>query len=106
MNVAQPPPDYFRRDQEDAVSPPDLSKACSFAEHIVHTRGKRTQFTSVSLDLSKIHDFGEASYVLDQPLTAADGHILITHDILLAELRRVIQDEEKDERLRAIQALR
>jgi hypothetical protein len=41
---------YFRRDQRDGVGPPDLSKVCTYAEHIVHARGKRTQFTSVSLN--------------------------------------------------------
>lgn len=60
-NSSSPSPrEYFRRDQGDEISPPDLSKECSFAEHIVHARGKRTQYTSVSLDLAKIKDFGEA----------------------------------------------
>ena len=27
--------EYFRRDQRRGVSPPDLSKDCTFAEHIV-----------------------------------------------------------------------
>ena len=58
---SSPARDYFRRDQRDGVSPPDLSKDCTFAEHIVHARGKRTQFTSVSLDLSKIRDFGDTN---------------------------------------------
>lgn len=53
-----------------------------------------------------MRDFGEASYVLDQPLVASHNHILVLHEILVAELRRVIQEEDKAERLRAIQALR
>ena len=73
---------------------------------MVHARGKRTQYTSVSLDLSKIRDFGEAEYLLDQQLTADDGHLLVDHDSLVAELRRVIREEDKAERVRAIQALR
>ena len=56
------PPDYFRRDQADGVTAPDLSKDCSYAEHIVRARGKRTQLTSVSLDPQKINDFGPALY--------------------------------------------
>jgi hypothetical protein len=98
--------DYFRRDEKSGISPPDLSKAVTFAEHIVHARGKRTQYTSVSLDLSKIKDFGDADYQLDQPLTASDGHVLVRHETLLAELQRVIREEDKAERFRAIQALR
>ena len=106
MNAPQPAPDYFRRDQKDGISPPDLSKDCSFAEHIVHARGKRTKYTSVSLDLSKIRDFGDTSYLFNQGLTAAHGHILVLHEVLLAALRQVIQDQDKADRLRAIQALR
>jgi len=54
---------YFRRDQRDGISPPDLSKVCTYAEHIVHARGKRTQFTSISLDLAKIRDFGDTERI-------------------------------------------
>ena len=56
--------EYFRRDQSDGISPPDPSKVCTFAEHIVRARGKRTNYTSVSLDPSKIRDFGDALYRL------------------------------------------
>src|SRR5436190_20886604 len=98
--------EYFRRDQRDGISPPDLSKDCTFAEHIVHARGKRTQFTSVSLDLTKIKDFGDTDYRLEREPTARDGHTLVEHEALLAELRRVVREEEKAERLRAAQALR
>src|SRR4051794_6190582 len=65
---------YYRRDQKDGVSPPDLTKKCTYADHIVHARGKRTRFTSVSLDLSKIRDFGEASYRLKRREAEADSH--------------------------------
>lgn len=101
-----PQPDYFRRDQRSGISPPDLSKDCTYAEHIVHARGKRTQYTSVSLDLSKIRDFGDADYRLERELLAQDGHALVEHDTLVAELRRVVREGEKAERLRAAQALR
>jgi hypothetical protein len=97
---------YFRRDQRAGVSPPDLSKTSTFAEHIVHARGKRTQFTSVSLDLAKIRDLGDADYRLKRKEAEADGHKVIEHEALLAELQRVVRDEEKAERQRAIQALR
>jgi hypothetical protein len=98
--------DYFRRDQRDGISPPDLSKECTYAEHIVHARGKRTQFTSVSLDLAKIRDLGEFSYKLEKPLLFDDRHGLLEHEPLLDELRKVVRDGEKAERLRAVQALR
>ncbi len=75
------PEEYYRRDQQDGISPPDLSKECSFAEHIVHARGKRTQFTSVSLDLSKIKDFGDADYRLDRQKTEGDGHRIVEHEL-------------------------
>jgi hypothetical protein len=100
------PPDYFRGDQAAGTTAPDLSKDCTFAEHIVHARGKRTQFTSVSLDRTKIKDFGEVTYLYLRSGGAADGHSLVEHAALMAELRRVVHHEVKDERLRAIQALR
>jgi hypothetical protein len=79
--------DYFRRDQRDGISPPDLSKDCTFAEHIVHARGKRTKFTSVSLDLSKIRDFGDTDYRLERQKLVSDRHRLIEHEFLISELR-------------------
>jgi hypothetical protein len=101
-----PPRDYFRRDRNEGISPPDLSKDCSFAEHIVHARGKRTQFTSVSLDPAKVRDFGEAIYVFDRVAGAGDNHLLVEHETLMEELHRVAQQETKVERARAIQAFR
>ncbi len=98
--------EYFRRDQRDGISPPDLSKDCTFAEHIVHARGKRTPYTSVSLDLTKIKDFGNADYRLERQDLLDDQHILVEHESLLGELRRVIHEGEKAERQRAIQAMR
>jgi hypothetical protein len=101
-----PGQDYFRRDQKVGVSAPDLSKNVTFAEHIVHARGKRTQFTSVSLDLSRIKDFGDADYRLRIGETKSDGHGLVEHESLLEELKRTANVQEKAERQRAIQALR
>jgi hypothetical protein len=101
-----PPRDYFRRDQHDGVSPPDPSKDCTFAEHIVHARGKRTKYTSVSLDLARIRDFGDTDYKLERELTEGDGHTVVEHDALVAELRKVVREGEKEDRLKAAQALR
>jgi hypothetical protein len=98
--------EYYRRDQQDGISPPDLTKDCNFAEHIVHARGKRTQYTSVSLDLTKIKDFGEADYQLKRQKTEADGHRIVEHEALINELRKVSREDSKAERIRAIQALR
>jgi hypothetical protein len=98
--------EYFRCDQRDGISPPDLSKDCTFAEHIVHARGKRTRFTSVSLDLTKIRDFGDTEYRLERQKLLEDHHELVEHEALIGELRRVIHEGEKAERLRAVQALR
>ncbi|HUG92225.1 MAG TPA: hypothetical protein VML55_15395 [Planctomycetaceae bacterium] len=98
--------EYFRRDQRTGISPPDLSKDYTVAEHIVRARGKRTQFTSVSLDLSKIRDFGDTDYRLRQEMLVNDGHSLVEHEALLGELMRSAREDEKAERLRAAQALR
>ena len=104
--TTQATPPYFRRDQEKGVSPPDLSKVCTFAEHIVHARGKRSQYTSVSLDLARIQDFGEAAYQLNCKKTVDDGHALIEHSPLILELQRAVREGEKAERLKSIQAVR
>jgi hypothetical protein len=98
--------DYFRRDQRDGISPPDLSKECTFAEHIVHARGKRTQLTSVSWDLSRIKDFGDTDYRLDRDKLTDDEHSLIEHEVLVQSLRKSAREEDMAERLRAVQALR
>ena len=97
--------DYFRRDQRDGISPPDLSKDCTFAEHIVHARGKRTQLTSVSVDLSKIRDFGDTNYKLERERTSRSGHSLVEHEALLAELKRSIREDGREESDRAARAL-
>lgn len=97
---------YFRRDQRDGISPPDPSKECTFAEHIVHARGKRTQYTSVSLDLSKINIFGEIDYVLKRDVLLSDEHELVDHDRLIKSLKHDVEHGEREVRLRAIQARR
>jgi hypothetical protein len=97
---------YFRRDQKDGVSPPDLSKDCSYADHIVHARGKRTKFTSVTLDIARCRDFGECTYKLIRELADADEHKVVEHEHLLAGLQQTASHGEKDERLKAIHALR
>ncbi len=97
---------YFRRDQKDGVSPPDLSKDCSYADHIVHARGKRTKFTSLPLDLAKCRDFGECTYRLLREPAEADKHKIVEHEHLLTELQQTASRGEKDERLKAIHALR
>jgi hypothetical protein len=105
-DTATPVRDYFRRDQRSGISPPDLSKDCTFAEHLVHARGKRTRYTSVSLDLRKIRDFGDTDYKLDGEATSRDGHEVVEHDTLIGALLRVVREGEKEDRLRAVQALR
>jgi hypothetical protein len=90
-NDSSPARDYFRRDQRDGVSPPDLSKECTFAEHIVHARGKRTQFTSVSLDLSKIRDFGDTNYKLERDKTVSDGPALVSTRRCLLSLEETFE---------------
>jgi len=86
---------YFRRDQRDGVCPPDLSKVCTYAEHIVHARGKRTQFTSVSLNLAKIKDFGDTDYRLNRERAEGDAHGVVEHEALLSELQRVAVPKQR-----------
>jgi hypothetical protein len=104
--TAAPHLDYFRRDQERGITAPDLSKDCDFAEHVVRARGKRTRFTSVSLDKTKIDDFGPVLYLALRPVIATDGHAIIEHTILLAALRNAASSSEKADRVRAVQAMR
>ena len=98
--------DYFRKDQEDGVTAPDLSKDCTYAEHIVKARGKKTQLTSASVDASKIHDFGPVLYKTVSGEINQDNHAIVEHDELLEALRSSAELNKKEERARAIQALR
>lgn len=99
-------PDYFRKDQADGVTAPDLAKDCSFSEHIVRARGKRTQLTSVSSAPDQIRDFGPVMYQALQPDIDRDGHTLVQHADLMQALRDAANGSEKEERARAIQAQR
>ena len=98
--------DYFRQDQEKGITASDLSKDCTYAEHIVKARGKRSQLTSVSLAENKIQDFGPTLYQALRQQINQDQHILIEHAELLSHLRHVAASGEKEERARAIQAQR
>lgn len=99
-------PDYFRRDQSKGITPPELSKDCTFAEHIVRARGKRTRYTSMSLDKEKITDFGPTLYAADCAKIDANGHTIIGHSALMDALRTAALTGEKEERVRAVQAQR
>jgi hypothetical protein len=85
---------------------PDLSKPCSFAEHVVRTRGKRTKYTSVSLDPDKIDDFGPAPYQALCIDIRAAGHAIIEHDALIQSLRAEAENSTKMDRRRALPAQR
>jgi len=101
-----PGPDYYRRDQKGGVTAPDLSKACTLAEHIVRARGKRTKYTSVSLDIDKIDDFGPSLYQALCPDIVLAGHGIIEHGALIEALRGAAASGEKLDRRRALQAQR
>ena len=98
--------DYFRQDQEKGITAPDLSKDCTYAEHIVKARSKRSQLTSVALEPGKIQDFGTTLYQALRQQISQDQHTLIEHAELLLHLRQVAEAGEKEERVRAIQAQR
>lgn len=97
---------YYRRDQSNGITPPNLAKFCSYAEHIVSARGKRDQYTSVSLNPNKIRIFGEKLYRLLKKKLSDDGHNLVEHNVLLESLRKIAATEVKADRGRALQALR
>ncbi len=98
--------EYYRRDQKDGITAPNLARCCSYAEHIVSARGKRDQYTSVSLAPNTIRIFGEQLHrLLTEPLRQ-DGHELVEHERLLMALREVAASQEKAHRARAVQALR
>jgi len=80
-------PDFFRRDQEDGITPPNLADRSSYAEHIVHARGKRTRFTSLSIDPATIVEFGPQLWSLRQPDIYEGGHGVMGHEALLTALR-------------------
>ncbi len=98
--------DYYRRDQDRGVTAPDLSKDCTFAEHVVRARGKKTRFTSVSLDKAKIDDFGPALYLALRSTISQDGHSIVEHSDLIAVLRATAVVSQKADRERALQAIR
>jgi hypothetical protein len=100
------PTDYFRRDQDGGVTAPDISKDCTYAEHIVRARGKRTQLTSVSQDPRKIHDFGPTLYQAILQKLKEDNHTFVEHLELVSLLIKSAESSEKEERIRAIQAQR
>lgn len=98
--------DYYRRDQDRGITAPDLSKDCAFAEHVVRARGKRTRFTSVSLDKTKIDDFGPALYLALRSAINEDGHSIVEHHDLINLLRTTAATGQKADRERALQAIR
>lgn len=107
MSESAPSKEYFRRDQARGISPPDLSKEdCTYADHIVRARGRRTKFTSVSTSPESIRDFGDVLYRFKQQEARDDGHVLVEHQVLLDTLQRAVREGDKADRARAIQALR
>lgn len=104
--TSAPKPDYYRRDQKGGVTAPDLSKPCTLAEHIVRARGKRTKYTSVSLDPDKIDDFGPTLYQALCPEILGKGHAVIEHDALIRSLRTAALDSDRLDRRKALQAQR
>lgn len=85
--------DLFRRDQADTVTGPNLDDTSSYAEHIVHARGKRTRFTSVSTSRDAIRDFGPQLWMLLQPKVTVDGHSVVAHDDLVSALRQALSED-------------
>lgn len=104
--TSTPTLNYYRRDQKAGVTAPDPSKPCTLAEHIVRARGKRTKYTSVSLDPDKIDDFGPTLHQALCPEILGKGHVVIEHDALIQSLRTEAINGEKLDRRKALQAQR
>ena len=104
--MSDPKSDYYRRDNRKGISPPILTKSATPAQHIVRARGKRTQFSSVSLDPDSVREFGNTLYKLKRDKVETDKHKLIEHDNLIADLKRVAQAGVREERVLALHALR
>lgn len=98
--------DYFRGDERSGISAPDLSKFVDYADHIVRARGKRTQYTSVSIEPGKIRDFGDQLYKLKRDDLSDAGHCLVEHVTLMDSLRSQARDRDREAKLKAVQALR
>jgi hypothetical protein len=99
-------PDLFRRDEQSGVSPPNLADTSSHAEHIVHARGKRTRFTSVSQSRDAIRDFdGEQLWLALRDDLKKAKHLVIEHEALLKGLRELLTTGSGDEKERAARAL-
>ncbi|MBN2497477.1 MAG: hypothetical protein JXR96_22990 [Deltaproteobacteria bacterium] len=97
---------YYRGDQESGITAPNLCKNVDFSDHIVRARGKKTRYTSVSLEPGKINDFGEQVYILNQEKLKADAHGLVEHQALMQNLREQSRTATKARRIKAIQAIR
>ena len=98
--------EYYRGDQRNGITAPDLSKDVGYADHIVRARGKRTQFTSVSKEPDRIRDFGDQLYRLRRAELDADQHDLVEHQPLMDALRDEARTADKAEKLKAVQAMR
>jgi hypothetical protein len=106
-NMSDGTRDYYRCDRDSGITGPDLSKSeCTFAEHVVRARGKRTKYTSVSLDRERITCFGPATYLVRRTMLVEDRHGLVEHEELLRSLETSARQGQKHERARSIQALR
>ena len=95
----------FRRDQSDAISPRNLADESTYAEHVVHARGKRSRYTAVSKDPDAIRDFGPQLWAADRPRLRADAHRVVDHETLATHLRDEVQSGDPDARELAARAL-
>ncbi len=96
---------YYRGDSSKGITPPNLAVESTIPEHIVRARGKKTNFTSVSLDKDKVKSFGDAIYTLLNDILHTDMHKLIEHKQVLESLRTFAKGDDpkqKDLALRAI----
>ena len=91
--------EYFRRDQRAGISPLIFQRSV-VSPITLCTRGKRTQYTSVSLDLARSRlRRKDRTIPIERQKAAAKGHGLIEHEAVIGELK-VARDEMQAERLR------
>jgi len=97
--------DLYRRDQTDGISPPNLIDSSTFAEHVVHSRGKRTKYTSLSSIPDLVREFGDQLWKLIQPKITDEGHILVSNTDLLEQLQCDIREGDDHTRELASRAI-
>ncbi|MBB2165170.1 hypothetical protein HLH26_11610 [Gluconacetobacter sp. 1b LMG 1731] len=97
--------EYFRGDEKSGITAPNLANICCYVDHIVKARGRKTQYTSVSLAPNSIQIFGEVMYRLLRTQAESDGHDVVEHHNLITDIQNTIKKSVKADKIKAARAL-